>query len=422
VVKANNLSWIQFISKKKSVFATKSFSAVISKVAAAAVAISVTVMLLSISVLKGYKGLIKDKMAGFSGHIQVLSSKTAKNYEYEPFLIAKEKIDQIKSNEQVKSVYPIAQKAGIAKTKTDLEGVIIKGLFPEKDSQFYAQTLKYGRLPIPQRNGRSNEIIISSTIARRLKCDTGDVLKIYFFKENQTRGFAPKIVGIYSTGVEEYDKIFALCTYADLASHAIPKEMYKATKSSNKLAVTQLEVKVNDFAQLKEINKEINEELGYDLRSESIRDLQSQVFDWLGYLDKNIQIILLLMGIVAAINMITSILILIVDNTNLIGLLKSTGAKNREVRTLFLKLALNVVFVGLLIGNALSVLLIVLQKTTKVFRLNEANYYTDYVPVSFSLFDFLWVNILTIAICLLAMLIPSRYISKISPVRALTFK
>ncbi len=416
------MSWINFISNKKNVFASQSFSAVISKVAAIAIAISVTVMLLSMSVLKGYKGLIKDKMAGFSGHIQILSSKTAKNYEYEPFLISKKEIDDIASNNQVKSVYPVAQKVGIAKTKTDLEGIIIKGLFPKNDSVFYSKALKSGRLPIIGENGRSNEIVISSTIAKRLKCEIGDVLKIYFFKENKTRGFAPKIVGIYSTGVEEYDKLFALCSYRDLASHVIPAELFKSARDKNSLAITQLEVKVKDFNRLEETNAQLNDGLSYELRSESIRELQSQVFDWLGYLDKNIQIILLLMGIVAAINMITSILILIVDNTNLIGLLKSSGAENFEVRRLFLKLALNVVFVGLIIGNVLAVAFIFLQKTTHIFKLNEANYYTDYVPVSFSIWDFIWINGLTILICLLAMLIPSRYIAKISPVKALTFK
>ena len=241
------MSWINFISNKKNVFASQSFSAVISKVAAIAIAISVTVMLLSMSVLKGYKGLIKDKMAGFSGHIQILSSKTAKNYEYEPFLISKKEIDDIASNNQVKSVYPVAQKVGIAKTKTDLEGIIIKGLFPKNDSVFYSKALKSGRLPIIGENGRSNEIVISSTIAKRLKCEIGDVLKIYFFKENKTRGFAPKIVGIYSTGVEEYDKLFALCSYRDLASHVIPAELFKSARDKNSLAITQLEVKVKDF-------------------------------------------------------------------------------------------------------------------------------------------------------------------------------
>lgn len=394
----------------------------ISKVAAIAVAISVTVMLLSMSVLKGYKGLIKDKMAGFSGHIQILSSKTAKNYEYEPFLITNEELKVIARNPQVKTVYPVAQKVGIAKTKTDLEGIIIKGLFPENDSAFYSRTLKSGRLPIINEAGRSNEIVISTTIAKRLNREVGDKLKVYFFKDNKTRGFAPTIVGIYSTGVEEYDKLFALCSYRDLASHVIPTDMFKAARENDSKAITQLEIKVKDFRRLEATTAELNDSLSYEMRSESIRELQSQVFDWLGYLDKNIQIILLLMGIVAAINMITSILILIVDNTNLIGLLKSSGAENVEVRKLFLKLALNVVFVGLLIGNALAILFIILQKTTHVFKLNEANYYTDYVPVSFSLWDFIWINGLTILICLLVMLIPSRYIAKISPVRALTFK
>lgn len=374
------------------------------------------------SVLRGYKGLIKDKMAGFSGHIQVLSAKTAKNYEYEPYLISKQELAKVRSHPQVNSAFPIAQKGGIAKTDTDLEGIIIKGLFGEYDSTFYNGLLKYGRMPLPKENGRSNEIVISSSIAQRLQCDTGQKLKIYFFKEGKIRAFAPIIVGIYSTGVEEYDKIYALCSYRDLASHVIPVEMFKQATDSDDLAITQLELKVKDFDHVQTINKEINESLNYELRSETIRDLQSQVFDWLGYLDKNIQIILLLMGLVAAINMITSILILIVDNTNLIGFLKSAGAQNAEVRTLFLRLALSIVGMGLLIGDVLSILLIFIQKFTKVFKLNEANYYTDFVPVTFSPFDFIWINGLTIAICLLAMLIPSRYISKISPVKALTFK
>lgn len=414
--------WISQIYTKKSVFAKRTFSSLISKVAASAVGLSILVLILSFSVLRGFKGLVKDKMAGFSGHIQVLNSSSAINYEYEPFIYTDSIQDKLKNISGVVSVYPIAQKGGIAKSKSDLEGLVLKGIFKENDSAFYESILVQGRTPAFNSKGRSNEIVISSITATKLNVKLGDELKVFFFKEDRAKGFAPKIVGIFKTGAEEYDKLFALCSYQDIVSSVVSKSMYKKAVESSSNAITHLELKVSDFAKIQDINNEIRETLPYTLRSETIMSLQSQVFDWLTYLDKNIQIILILMALVAGINMVTAILILIVDNTRLIGLLKSIGAQHHSVVKLFLSLALNILAVGLLFGNLAAIVLIFLQQKFKFIKLDEANYYTNYVPVELKFTDLLWVNLGTIIICTLILVIPAQYISKISPVKALTFR
>ena len=416
------MSWIPFIAGKKSVFNKTGFASVISKVAVIGVAISVTVMLLSLSVLKGYKTLIKDKMAGFSGHIQVLSVETAKFYDYEPFLISNEQIIKISGQSGVSSVFPVIQKAGIAKTSFDLEGIVIKGLLPNNDSVFYKSILKYGSLPKADSNGRSNQIVISAKLAQTLQCDTGQKIRIYFFGDKQVRALAPIICGIYSTGVEEYDKLYTLCSYQDLVSYTVPVDLYKQALADNAFAVTHLEIKVKNFNNLEAISQDINQNLPQELRCETIKSLQSQVFDWLGYLDKNIEIILILMGLVAAINMTTAILILIVDSTALIGLLKSVGATSEKIELLFIRLAMQIIFFGLLIGNFFALSFITLQYFFKIIKLNEENYYTSFVPVVFNWIDFVWINIATIIICTLFMYLPSKYISRLSAIKAIRFK
>jgi len=415
-------NWIAFIASKKSVFQKDSFSSIISKVAVAGIAISVMVMLVSLSILRGYKNLVKNKMAGFSGHIQLQSMATSQHYEYEPFLISAKEIKKIKETQGIQSAYPIIQKACIAKTQNELEGIIIKGLMADNDKSFYESIIKTGRLPVSDKNGRSNEIVISSKLAKALNCDIDSVIRLYFFGKEGLRALAPKICGIYSTGVEEYDKSFAIGSYQDLVSQVIPRDLYKNSVSTQQLAITHLEIKVNNFNNVDKVTDQLNGKLSIDLKAESIKTLQGQVFEWLGYLDKNIEIILILMGLVAAINMITAILILIVDSTALIGLLKSLGAIKLSIAQFFIYLALNIVGLGLIIGNFIALLLIALQYFFKIIKLNEENYYTDYVPVVFYPLDFFLINLFTLFICILAMYLPSRYVGKIEAVKALRFK
>ena len=415
-------NWVSQVYKKKSVFAKNSFSALISKVAVTAVALSILVMLLSFSVLRGFKGLVKEKMAGFSGHIQVLSAKSAINYEYEPYLVADSQLSKIAKTKGVKNVFPIIQKAGIAKSTSDLEGLVLKGLAQHYDSLFYKSILRSGRLPRPDENGRSNEVVVSIGTAKKLQLKLGDKLKVFFFKENEAKGFAPQVVGIYKTGAEEYDKLFALCSYKDLVSNVIPRQLYKTALREGQTAVTHLEVKVDDFNKLQEVSNSLNDNLPYTMRTETIMNLQSQVFDWLGYLDKNIQIILLLMALVASINMVTAILILIVDNTRLIGLLQSLGASHKNIVRLFVQMSVNIIGMGMLIANGLALTLICLQSKYRFITLDETNYYTSYVPVDLQFTDLLFVNIGTLVICILVILLPAQYIARITPVKALAFR
>jgi lipoprotein-releasing system permease protein len=257
---------------------------------------------------------------------------------------------------------------------------------------------------------RKREILISKAIADKMTLDTGDIARVYFINE-PVRVIPCTITGIYETGLEENDQVFIIGSL---------REMQRIF-AKKKPEITHYELITNDFKQLNEINKILNRNLPQELHAESLVQLNPQIFDWLGYLDQNIVIILTLMIIVACINMTTALLILIIERTNMIGILKALGSNSALIKRIFLNHAAYILFLGLLFGNLFGIGLCLLQDHYKLLTLEQETYYLSYVPISLKWEHVLAVNIGTVALCMLALLLPARLVNRIDPVKAIQF-
>jgi lipoprotein-releasing system permease protein len=379
-------------------------------IAVSSIVISLSFMIIAVAVVTGFKKQIRDKVIGFSGHIQISNFDLNTSYETSPLAIDKVDKKAILNIPNVKHLQIFATKAGIVKTKDQIEGVVLKGVGKDYDWTFFKEKIQEGRILELNDTAKSNEVIISRTLASRLKLNVGDPFVMYFIQQPpRMRKF--NIVGIYQTGLEELDKTFIL---GDIA-HVQKLNDWEENQ------VSGFEVMLHDSDKLEETEELIFDEVDLDINVKSIRELMPQIFDWLDLQDMNEIIILVLMLMVATINMITALLILILEKTRMIGLLKALGMNNNSIQLIFLNKAAFLIGKGLLFGNILGLGLCFIQLKFGIFTLDESSYYLKFVPVNLSLVSIILLNIGTFAVCMLMLLIPARIISKISPVKAIRF-
>jgi lipoprotein-releasing system permease protein len=379
-------------------------------IAVSSIVISLSFMIIAVAVVTGFKKQIRDKVIGFSGHIQISNFDLNTSYETSPLAIDKVDKKAILNIPNVKHIQIFATKAGIVKTKDQIEGVVLKGVGKDYDWTFFKEKIQEGRILELNDTAKSNEVIISRTLASRLKLNVGDPFVMYFIQQPpRMRKF--NIVGIYQTGLEELDKTYIL---GDIA-HVQKLNDWEENQ------VSGFEVMLHDSDKLEETEELIFDEVDLDINLKSIRELMPQIFDWLDLQDMNEIIILLLMLMVATINMITALLILILEKTRMIGLLKALGMNNNSIQLIFLNKAAFLIGKGLLFGNILGLGLCFIQLKFGIFTLDESSYYLKFVPVNLSLVSIILLNIGTFAVCMLMLLIPARIISKISPVKAIRF-
>jgi lipoprotein-releasing system permease protein len=405
-----------------------SFARLIIRIAIAAVALSITVMLLATALIRGFKTEISEKMFGFWGHIHIASTETTTTYEPIPidsrqiFLPDLKKLGQIAydteggQNRQTKSgvhhVQAYATRAGIIKTRDNFEGIVLKGVGSDFDWKFVENSLVEGRKVQPQTDTTA-DILVSTTTANRLKLKLNQKLTIYFVKDDKQEPRIFQVCGIYKTGLEEYDKKFAL---ADLGQ-------VQSLLGWSEYQIAGYEVFLNDLSDLKPMRDYIYKELiPNDLVARTVRDEEPAIFDWLDLQDINEQVILALMLIVGIINMITALLILILERTNMIGTLKAMGARNWSIQKIFLYYGAIIVCIGLLIGNVVGLGLAWLEQKYKFIKLTEADYYLSYAPIRFDLPTILWLNLGTLLITVVFLFLPSLLVLSISPVKAIRFK
>ncbi len=400
----------RFIATRLALGKHKTFASLIIKLAWFGVGLSVAVMLIALAIVVGYKQQITQKITGFGGHIEIHSIGTSGNYDYEQFEDTNQFVKTIKQLESVSAIFPILSRPAIMKTDDNLEGIVFKGVNSMYDWSYLEQHLLRGYLPAVSDSLRKREVLISKIIADRLQLDTGDRVKVYFINQ-PVRVIPCTITGIYETGLEENDKIFVIGSLLEM----------QRIFANKKPQITHYELKVKELEGLEATHSAINELLPVELSAESIMDLNPQLFDWLGYLDQNIVIILTLMIVVACINMITALLILIIERTNMIGILKALGSRDSVIKKIFLNHAFYILLMGLLFGNVLGIGLCELQDKYKIIKLSQETYYLSYVPVSLSLQNILFVNIGTIIICMIALFLPVRMVNKIDPVKAIKF-
>ncbi|RYG13046.1 MAG: ABC transporter permease [Chitinophagaceae bacterium] len=366
-------------------------------------------MILAVAIITGFKSEIQNKVRGFVGDIQIYRFDLNGSFEKAPFVPNDTTLGNLRKNPNIASFYPFATKPAIILANEEVEGINFKGIDETYDWDFIKKNLVSGTI-IDFKDQTKNQILISQYTANRLKLKVGDSFLMHFVNPPKPRKFT--IVGIYNIGIESIDKIFVigrLKVIRDIANWD-PK------------LIGGIEVRIKNFADLRPVADQVYEDLELKLRSRSVEESTPEIFQWLSLLDVNTKVLLILMMIVGVINMITALLIMILERTTMIGLLKALGISNFSVMKIFLYNAIYLVGFGLVLGNIVGLGLAFLQKYTHLFKLDQTNYYLSHVPIEVHFTDVLLLNVATLVICSLVLLIPSMLVSRINPVRAIRFK
>lgn len=392
----------------------KSFSRFIIRIAIIAITLSVTIMICSICMVGGFTREIKEKIFGFWGEIHIHNLDNKSSFEAEPIDVSTININKIKSLSDVKIVSPYITKAGILKSKTEIEGIAVKGIDQHTDWTFINDYIIDGKAINYTDTAFSKDVLISKVLANKLNLKVDDNIIVYFLKKQTTQPIGRKvhISGIYKTGLYEYDEKFVLCDLRLLQQI----NMWQPNE------VTGLEVRLKDMGKMDAIKDKIYYTIIDNTKyAETIKEVYPSIFEWLNLQKTNEYIILLIMAVVALLNMVSALIILILDRTQMIGILKALGASTRKIEKIFIYQASYIIFYGLILGNSLAMILCLIQRYTGIIKLNEENYYLSEVPVYFDIPKILIVNILTFVICFLVLYIPSRIIGRISPIKAIRF-
>ena len=402
-----------YIARKIAKGHQDSFSRFIIRVAISANVLSIAVMVMAVCMGNGFTKEIKEKVFGFWGHIQITRLQNNPDYVTNPIKEDSNFVQIVKSVEGVENISPYINKAGIIKTKTDMEGIMLKGIDEHYQWDFLHKYITDGKELQIIKDSISRDILISTNTAKKLQLQVEDPLIIFFLDENNQRpiGRKFKVSGIYHTGLEEYDSYFAL---GDL----------KLIQELNDWPDNEFggyEVRVKNLKNLNSIADEIYAQLPSDINVETIREAQPNIFDWLDLIVTNEILALVLMLVVAIFNMITALMILILDRTNMIGILKALGATNNQLRKIFIYNAVYILGYGLVLGNVIGIGLCWIQKTFGVIKLDESAYYFSTVPVKFDWWAILGIDVATIVLTVVVLLIPTVIISKISPLKAIRY-
>jgi lipoprotein-releasing system permease protein len=393
-----------------------SISAPIIKIAIAAIALGILMMLIAIATGVGLKMKIREKIAAFNGHIQIYNyDNNASDVSVIPVSIQQEFYPNFDLVEGVRHIQAVATKAGIIRTTDTFEGIIAKGVGKDYDWTAFADFLVEGQLP--DYTGELNtEVLMSSLMASRLELSVGDTFYTFFLKGEDPSKIPNQrkfmITGIYDSGFEEFDGTYIL---VDL------RHIQRMNQWSEE-EVGNFEIFLNHFDAIDEKSEEIYGKTLSNLDTQTIKNKYYKIFEWIGLFDFNIAIIIGIMIIVGGINMITALLVLILERTPMIGILKALGAANWSIRKVFLYNAAYLIVIGLFWGNLLGLGLIWVQDRFRVFKFpNPQEYYIDYIPVYIDLPTILLLNAGVLFLCMLMLLVPSHIITKITPVRAIKF-
>ncbi len=389
------------------------------RIATAGIAIGLAVMIVSVCVVFGFKHAVSAKVIGFGSHIQVANFMTLQTSESYPIQMTDSLIKVLKNTQGVEHVQRFATKQGVLKTDSDFLGVVFKGVGPDFDSTFIHQNLMEGSIPAFSDTKSSNKILLSMSMAKKLKLKTGDRIFAYFIDHAGVRVRRFTIAGIYQTNLAQYDDVTCFM------------DLYTAVKLNGweKDQVSGAEITVKDFNKVDEteaifinrLNRTVDQ-YGETYSSKTIRDISPQIFSWLDLLDLNVWIILALMIAVAGVTMISGLLIIILERVTMIGVLKAMGAKNVMIRHTFLWFAVFIITRGLLIGNLIGIGLVLLQRYTGLVGLDPQTYYVTTVPVEINIPILLLLNVATLLISIVVLIAPSYLISHIHPAKSMRYE
>lgn len=377
-------------------------------------------MILAVAIVTGFQNEIKAKLIGFNSHIQI--SNYDNNISSEPKPISKIQpfLKEIKSNPDINHIEVFATKNGIVKTKTDNEGILLKGVDADYDWTFLNKNFVQGAGFIPS-DTVSKSIVISKYLSDKLNLKLNDKMIIYFIVDRfdslgtklRTEASAKDfyISGIYETGFEDIDKTLVLSDIRRI----------QKMNGWNENEIAGFEISIKEYAKIDAVGYEIDALIGQGLVAQTIKQTNPTIFSWLDMMDINAIIILVLMVIVAGINMMSALLILILERTNMIGILKAMGAKNSSVQKIFLYNAVYLIGKGMLWGNLLGISIALIQQHFGIFTLDAKTYYISQIPINFNLLHILFLNVGTLICCVIMLIIPSFIVSKITPVKAIRF-
>lgn len=391
----------------------------IVNIAVLGISLGVAVMLIAFAIVTGFKKEISEKVFGFGAHIQIVNYDSNSSYETAPVSREQAFMDDLQKIDNIREINVFATKPGLIKTEDFTQGIVLKGVDQGFSWDFFEKCLIDGKLPDVTTPERSPDLLISSNLSTTLKLKTGDQVFLYFINENEVipriRQF--RISGIYNTNLVEFDEIFAICDLRQV-QHINGWEAGQ---------VSGFEISLHNFDQLEETNYAVREAvIDYNSNDSALRTIIitrkfPQIFDWLSTIDVNVWVILSLMALVAGFNMISALLVMILERVSMIGILKSLGMPAASLRRIFLYLSGLLISRGLLWGNVAGLLLLFVQKTFHIIKLDPASYYMDVVPVNISIWGVILLNVAAVAITILMLMIPAHFAAKISPVKSIQF-
>ena len=398
-----------FISRRLQYNQDNAFSATVIRIAAWSMALGTAILIITFAVLQGFRDNIRAKLFSLEAHVTVSKYNIGSKNDENPFSKQIPLYLTPTRFEGVTGVQAFIFKPALLKTKTEVQGVIIKGLGPDfnlnrfKTNLVSGRFIRFGKEPV-------DEVVISQKQANLLNLKLGDEVLLYFM-QNPPRARKLKIVGIFETGLEDFDDNLLL---ADI-------KVLQDLNGWDRNTVAGLQVFINNFDDIDYLWANISENLGFELRAQKITDTHFQLFEWLNMIGRNAEILLVLITLVSCFNMISTLLIMMLERSSMIGMLKTLGATNSQIRSIFILNGLQICIRGLFFGNAFGLIFCALQYQFRFIPLDPENYYMNYVPIGWNWIAFLLVNLLTIVLTFLALLIPTVVIANVKPVKAIKF-
>lgn len=388
-------------------------------IAIAGISIGLAVMIIALSIVIGFKKEVRNKVIGFGSDIQISNFDAVRSYETFPIVVGDSLLNALGSYPEIAHMQRYTTKPGMIKTDDSFQGMVLKGVGSEFDPTFFRNHLIEGEIPVFSDTVASNEVILSKAIADRMMLKLNDRIYTYYFQDDNIRARRLTIVGIYQTNFSEYDNLFLLTDIYTVNR----LNVWEPEQASG------VEIRLHDYSQLDEFTyqlsvdmEDVTDKYGAYYYVRNVEQLNPQIFGWLGVLDFNIWIILFLMVGVAGFTMISGLLIIIIERTNMIGILKALGATNLTIRKVFLWFAAFLIGKGMLIGNVIGLAFYFIQSEFGVLKLNPETYYMDTVPVSLNVGLFLLLNIGTFLVALLMLIGPSFLITKINPANSMRYE
>lgn len=415
------MNWKYFVAKRiyHSDEGGKKVSRPAVRIAMVGIAIGLAVMIISVSVVIGFKHQVRDKVVGIGSDIFVSNFDVQGTYETLPVVVNDSLLNEIRGVDGVKHVQRYSTKPGMLMTGTDFSGMILKGIGSDYDTKFLKTNMLEGEVPVFSDTVSSQKVLISKTNATKLKLKVGDSFLSYYIEKDNIRARKLTISGIYQTNFSNYDDLFLIT------------DLYTVNRL-NKWKddqVSGVEVEVNDYSRLNDIKDAIHEKVnikadkyGSVYFTQTVEEANPDIFAWLGLLDMNVWIILILMIGVAGFTMISGLLIIILERTGMIGVLKALGANNWSIRTIFLNFSAFLIGRGMLWGNVIGLLVCFLQWQFHIVKLDPATYYVSYVPIELTIWIFLLLNVCTFLVSLLMLIGPSYLIAHILPVKSIRYE